>query len=153
MKNTRLLANIFKIHTLFNSEWCIFNLLENNSIIAWVLFFHKMNINISRFSDDDQLFKKYDKAKFLRIAVFENWVLTRPERWWMLFSQSPLISQLCLHYFEKQKNKNREIENSFPAVFLSGLHLKNCYPVSILVICTFATKHRLVTIILCVSFC
>ena len=32
-------------------------------------FFHKMNINISRFSDDDQLFKKYDKAKFLRIAV------------------------------------------------------------------------------------
>ena len=32
-------------------------------------FFHKMNINISRFSDDDQLFKKYDMAKFLRIAV------------------------------------------------------------------------------------
>ena len=32
-------------------------------------FFHKMNINISRFSDNDQLFKKYDKAKFLRIAV------------------------------------------------------------------------------------
>ena len=151
MKNTRLLANIFKIHTLFDSEWCIFNLLENTSIIAWVLFSTKWILIFP----DSVMMTNYSK-NMIRLNFWELLfrVLTGPERWCMLFSQSPLISQLCLHYFEKQsKNKNRKIENSFPAVFLSGLHLKNYYPVLLLIICTFTTKHRLVAIILCVSLC
>ena len=47
-----------------------------------------------------------------------------------------------------------EIENSFSSVFLSGLHVKNCYPVLLFsIICESTTKSSLVAIILCVSLC
>ena len=53
---------------------------------------------------DSVIMTNYSK-NMIRLNFWELlfMVLTRPERWCiMLFSQSPLISQLCLHYFEKQ---------------------------------------------------
>ena len=47
-----------------------------------------------------------------------------------------------------------EIENSFSSDFLSGLHVKNCYPELLFsIIYESTTKSSLVAIILCVSLC
>ena len=50
-----------------------------------------------------------EKTMIFRLLLFKQTtyisrVLTRPERWHiMLFSQSALIPQLCLHFFQKLK--------------------------------------------------
>ena len=88
------------------------------------------------------------------VRIHNPRVLTSPERWRItLFFQKPLNSQLCLHYWRKWNIVLWEIEISFPSVFLSSFHMKNCFPVLFCIICTSTTKHSLAAINSCVSLC
>ena len=67
-----------------------------------------------------------NKHRQLIKAFITSIVLTVPEGWrTTLFSQSALISQLCVRYYEKLKCYTLGIEITFPDVLLSYLHVIN----------------------------
>lgn len=84
-----------------------------------------------------------DLMEFIGFVYWIFRVLTSPERWGItLFSQSALISELCLKYLKNWNTILSEIEITFADAFLLCLHVKNCYPVLFYAICGSATKCR-----------
>ena len=53
----------------------------------------------------------------------------------------------------KHYNLGNKINQLSFSLFLSGLHMKNCFPVLLCINCASATKHSLTAIILCISLC
>ena len=81
--------------------------------------------------------------QYTQFRIYNSRVLTSPERWRITLIFPKAFNFPILW----------EIEISFLSVFLSGLHVKNCFPVLLCIICASTTKHSLAAIILCVSLC